>query len=148
MRARGRVISPIRGPAAELSPRGPRARRLLVCLAWNLSSLTPSRVLSPCPPSQHYHSRFSRSLSLLNVSLSDPCPRSHTNDPCWPRHSIRPQGNNWACCSAGCTVSSTARTSSSVRAPRTLIFPVLKIMSVALGFFFPFLHIPFVTGRP
>jgi len=30
------------GPQRNSSPRGPRARRLLVCLAWDLSSLTPS----------------------------------------------------------------------------------------------------------
>jgi len=37
------------GPQRNSSPRGPRARRLLACLAWNLSSLTSSSRSSSLP---------------------------------------------------------------------------------------------------
>jgi hypothetical protein len=137
------------GPQRNSSPRGPRARRLLVCLAWNLSSLTPFSRPLPVPaflalsfipvfPARCHQAylSFTRAHVLTQMgTIVRPAEESqHLIDLCWPRHSIRPQGNNRARCSAGCTVSSTARTSSSVRAPRRTIFPVLKILSVTIRF--------------
>ena len=50
------------GPQRNSSPRGSRARRLFLCLAWDLAhALLPC--LFPCPPFKHCYSRFSISLS-------------------------------------------------------------------------------------
>jgi len=72
------------GPQRNSSPRGPRARRPSVCLAWNLSSLTPSprfSLLARLPSPIYIFSSLSLNVSLSHFTVLNKRSAARTSEP-------------------------------------------------------------------